>query len=644
MTRLALLRHRALWLVSSSALLPALAAPLPFAQSPAGTAPCAPASASAGKLDALSDARDRLGLTTRSDTATGVELVWSHLRDAQENLPQHGDDAPFRIRASRQGDIAHAMLWHVGAPTSHPSSSSYRNFARQHATRLPMLYGSANDGMLHGSSALDGQEKIAYVPRGMIGHLKDLSLPRHAHRSYADGPPFSGDVDWGSAQAPDWRTLLVGTLGAGGTGYFVLDITRPGGTPGPFSAHHAASLVVMDKTARAGDKDGDGPTANTAHAADIGHIFAAPVTEDRHPQKSTQIVRLNNGRWAVVMGNGYNSRNERPVLLLQYLDGDRSLHTLVAATIGENATSNGLSAPRLVDINGDGVPDVAYAGDLRGHLWKFDISAADPHLWGVAFGARPLYSAGQPITAAPAVKANDRGSPGLMVAFGTGRNLTEDDRLDRTSVHTLYAVRDSTRYQLEDGKVRIDTRAGAPQPVEAGQGRLIERTLSDTAIAGAGASAARTFWTMRQHSMEDAHTTRPLDQGWFMHLPVAGERLLAHLALHDGSNLLEVLSEVPASGSPCSPGSAPGSTLPRRYRTFLNIMDGARPRVQIIDANGDGAYDSAEDQGAARMTASPRESRLNSRSHDIRTGSDGIVDRLARLPEQPLRPSWRQLR
>ena len=34
---------------------------------------------------------------------------------------------------------------------------------------------------------------------------------------------------------------------------------------------------------------------------------------------------MNNGRWALVTGNGYNSADERAVLLIQYLDKGKEL-------------------------------------------------------------------------------------------------------------------------------------------------------------------------------------------------------------------------------------------------------------------------------------------------------------------------------
>ncbi|MET1114258.1 MAG: PilC/PilY family type IV pilus protein [Comamonas sp.] len=631
----------------------------------------------ADKLDALSDINTRLILTQRNDTSAGVEFRWANLslvQKAQFKLNVLDSDAlatnrvnflrgdrtleggtsakPFRSRSSRQGDIVNSALWYVGAPVSNHAFDNYRAFAGQYAARIPMVYVGGNDGMLHGFSALDGAEKIAYVPKGVMGNLSDLTLPAYTHRFYVDGSPFSGDVNWGTTATPDWRTLLIGTLGAGGRGYFVLDITRPGSTATTgatavatnFTAASAASLVVMDKTAAATD-------ITVGEAADIGHIFATPGTDDNNTQKSNQIVRLNNGRWAVVMGNGYNSLNERPVLLLQYLDGARELKTLVAASTGTNIVSNGLSAPRLVDIDGNGTPDVVYAGDLRGNLWKFDIGASDAALWNVAFSGRPLYTAiytagnassAQPITVAPIVKANDRGSVGLMVAFGTGRNITEGDRTD-VSVQSIYSLLDSTLYQAVSGSVAVDTTNGQPQPIGTGLSNLQQQTVSNTAIAGQGDSSARTFYTVSQNAV--AYSGSSARKGWYLHLPETGERLLSDLSFFDGSNILEVLTEVPGSGSSLSEESCSAPPFaPRRFRTFLNIMDGRKPSVQLMDTNGDQIYNITADQGTSRMTASVKESQVSSRDQEYRIGSDNVRDQFAKMPEQPLRPSWRQLR
>ena len=47
---------------------------------------------------------------------------------------------------------------------------------------------------------------------------------------------------------------------------------------------------------------------------------------------------------------------------------------------------NGLSTPTFVDIDADRIVDYAYAGDLYGNMWKFDLRSADPANWKVAYG------------------------------------------------------------------------------------------------------------------------------------------------------------------------------------------------------------------------------------------------------------------
>lgn len=97
------------------------------------------------------------------------------------------------------------------------------------------------------------------------------------------------------------------------------------------------------------------------------------------------------------MGNGYNSINERPVLLIQYLDGNKELQKISAVPVTNpknvEADQNGLSTPQFLDVNGDSIPDIVYAGDLRGNLWKFDISSNNASNWGVAFDGQPLFTA-----------------------------------------------------------------------------------------------------------------------------------------------------------------------------------------------------------------------------------------------------------
>lgn len=599
----------------------------------------------------------------------------------------------FRNRHTRLGDIVNSNVWYTGTPISNYAFKGYSKFTHDNKDRLPMIYVGANDGMLHGFSAKDGSEKLAYIPRGVLPNLTRLTWPAFDdnHRYFVDGSPMTGDVDLGTGDRvsanyePDWHTILVGTLGAGGKGYFVLNVTNPN----DFSESKAASLVVMDKTMHSNEAidcvtstPAVGETACTDHAdADIGHIFAIPTTEDRNPLHTNQIALLNNGRWAVIMGNGYNSKNGRPVLLIQYLDGDKELLSLpVTSTVASHEfhQDNGLSAPRLVDLNSDGRPDIVYAGDLHGNMWKFLIAAKDPDEWKVAFGGAPLFTARggaagspdirtlvQPITAAPAVRANNRTKVsstgkgqeavgGMMVAFGTGRNVTISDP-ENTDIQTLYSVLDNTRYTstydtvTKQSYVAVHT-GTAPMALGTGltdsrQTKLAQQKINtDTPFAGKEKSEGRDFWQLEKtDNLPSVDWSK--QYGWYLDFPETGERQLKPLSLYDSGNILSIYSQVPAKGSDkqneresCESSAVDQE---RQYLTMLNIMDGKYSSVQLMDMSGDGFYDLEADAYVVRTQVSDG-GNYGVQNEDGRYINNEL--KLNLMPEQSLRPSWRQLK
>ncbi len=627
-------------------------------------------------------------LSTAQKASIGVESTTSGaaVKDKGENILNfiRGDmtlqgkteDKPFRERESRQGDIVNSEIWYTG-----------------NASSLPMLYVGGNDGMLHGFSAKNGEEKIAYVPRGVIPDLKKLADTDYTHRYYVDGSPMAGEIKDGSTK----KTILIGTLGAGGKGYFVLNVTDPAS----FSEAGAASIVQTDRTRPNCDNSSAAKgtalcSTETDEEKDIGNITAQPTRNPNNMLEALQITRMNDGRPAVVMGNGYNSTNQRAVLLIQYLDGNKELVRIqtTTKTAGTGlAADNGLASPTLVDLNGDGTVDVVYAGDNLGNLWKFDLTSGTPSDWKAQWGTeKPLFTARgpksgsttrdqvQPITAPPIAEVNDRRMEvtvgtqkkeiaigGMMVAFGTGRNLTAEDR--RTdiaqNVQTLYSVLDNTRYRKQTNKPKLlEVHPGAGNCTSSPDTCVPVPEVVGTLGTSGSPLAKQTIATVEgdyatvNATEELKNTTWKNYKGWYLDLPGAGERLLRPMQFYDGSNILAVYSQSPAGTKSAASDNINESCVDTKvdtsagsqWRTLVNIMDGKRPTIQLVDINGDHTFSATDDKNVNRITITEGTPVLVTDKNNVRdyTGQkteDGkpVPVLGARMPELSVRPGWRQL-
>ncbi|MDY0014512.1 MAG: PilC/PilY family type IV pilus protein, partial [Rhodocyclaceae bacterium] len=405
---------------------------------------------------ALPAANSRAIITTKSSTGNGIPFRWpvnaasptsSELDVAQTtalgsaNVLNYlrGDDThegtgtgQYRPRpAGKLGDIVNSSPVYVAKPNlGYPDNfegAAYSAFRTAQVNRTPMVYAGANDGMLHAFKASDGTEKLAFVPKALYSRLTNLSAQAYAHRYYVDGSPTVADAYLGSA----WKTILVGGLNGGGQGIYALDVT----SPSSFSESNASTIVKWEFT--------------DANDADLGYTYSQPV-----------IGRLKNGKWAAIFGNGYNnteadgnaSTTGRAYLFIVDL-ADGSLLAKLDTKAGSATTPNGLASPAAVDMDGDNIVDYVYAGDLRGNLWKFDLTGNSAGSWKVAYGTtgspQPLYTAvdgggtAQPITVRPAVGLHPSQVNGLMVYFGTGKYIeTGDNVTTGAQTQTFYGIWD----------------------------------------------------------------------------------------------------------------------------------------------------------------------------------------------------------
>src|SRR6202035_2248915 len=156
---------------------------------------------------------------------------------------------------------------------------SYRQFVDSKRQRRAMLYVGANDGMLHGFDAIGGIEKTAFIPRAIFAHLPLLSDIDYVHRLFVDGQITAGDAYLGNSGSAAWKTILLGSTGAAAKSLFAIDISDP-----------EASMpdILWQKSAQ---DDGKG-----AADEDMGYLLGEALA-----------IRLRNGNWAALYGNGYQS-------------------------------------------------------------------------------------------------------------------------------------------------------------------------------------------------------------------------------------------------------------------------------------------------------------------------------------------------
>ena len=432
----------------------------------------------------------------------------------------------FRSRNSILGDLIHSKPLFVGAQPADYLFDDYQAFKSANAGRAARVFVGANDGMMHAFDAATGEEVWAYVPSMVIGNLSKLSVDPYAHEYFVDGGAAAGDANVGSAGSPDWRSVIVGGLGAGGKGLYALDVTDANAS----NENSAKNKILWEIT------------PSSSGFSDLGYTYGAPV-----------IARLNTGQWAAIVGNGYVNAGTGHAVLYIIDIGTGALIKALDTGSGTGASPNGLSSPIAVDINFDGKTDRIYAGDIDGNLWKFDVSGATAASWTAP--ASPLHATGKAIIGAPDVVGHPLS--GFLVSVATGRLFTAADAADSTVQNYAYGIWD-----------------GAPVANDT----LLEQTLTETNYATQRVLVSSGLPINWNDATDTA--TNPLNFGWRTALP-PGQRVIGTGFVRDARFHF-------TSVDPTSTVTPP--TRPPNGDNWLNELDyetgGARNKL-IFDLNAD---------------------------------------------------------
>ena len=480
-----------------------------------------------GSLDAAYKAL----MTTSSKNVmseANAQVVLNYVRGNQSLEGANG----LRDRGSNLlGPIVNAEPWVQRRPDAVISGDGYGTHFSTYSGRDNLLWAAANDGMVHAFDPLTGVEKFAYVPGVLANRLAEIPLQRGGPTgartqlngvnfvsgsaetkpegtvwAYVDSSPFTADVKVGS----NWKTYLFGTLGRGGRAVYALDVTDP-------STLTEGSAASIFKWQFSSDDD-----------PDLGYVSMGKVLRHANTNQAMPIVKMNNGKYALLLGNGHHSTSGKAALFILYMDGPNGAswtgrYTKIVADAGAN---NGLAMANWEDYGGDGTADVIYAGDLQGNMWKFDVSSADETKWGVAFKDggtnKPLYRAtyvnpttsavtGLPITTVPQLVY--RGQGGLTVNFGTGNAFEGVDFPKPALQQRFYGIWDRPGLG-ETGK----------RALPSGLATLKQRVYVRDATTG--------YITL--DSTSGANVDYTTQDGWYATLPASSEMVLSNPELSAG--------------------------------------------------------------------------------------------------------------
>ena len=315
-----------------------------------------------------------------------------------------------------------------------------------------------------------------YGINGQLSYIRTPTYNREQEENEFDskGNPVTKKI---KSAVRERESIVVGTMGQGGRGVFsmIANGRSPmNKTAVGFDANLSTLKYANPWESRNGELEKNdvpnklGYTINTARLGKT-QIDWATEDENRNPfvmpraYAKTGQIRMN-----AFVANGYptggktsgmrHNQEDAPTLYIYDAAGlnfrlgednaqkaQTNAGDLIKAISVPNFKQNDFSintlgSPAVVDIDFDGIIDVAYAGDYSGDLYRFDFRS-DVSQW----SATKIFtgSVDRPITASPAVYRipKERGEQ-YMVLFGTGSDVYKEDRQTTVPTQRLYGIRD----------------------------------------------------------------------------------------------------------------------------------------------------------------------------------------------------------
>ena len=466
------------------------------------------------------------------------------------------DDDPSTTTRKQMGDPLHSqpVLVTYGKVGNKPDS---------------VAFVGTNQGYLHAVDTITGKEVFSFVPKELLSNLDTFYKDeRRLTKLYG----LDGDLTtWiedknkdGAVSADDHAYLYVG-MRRGGNNYYALDVsdkTNP-------------KVLWTIKGGPNGDTD----------FASLGQSWSKPTL--------AKIMIGGEETKVLVFGGGYDP--------LQDNSNIRSPDTIGNSLFVVDATTGDLlwkaddtdydemmysfpSDPQVIDINGDGLADQMYIGDMGGQVWRFDVDGGATNTnsmlkGGViaslandsANGFRKFFY--QPDVA---LLKGDADTPDyLSISIGSGNRAHP---LDEVTDNRFYMIRQYSIFNAPEEYGMEDQSTGLFRPVT--EADLYNATANN--IASADPEIA-----------ENARIQLAESQGWRVHLTEPGEKVLSHsLTVNNGVNFTTYLPGAGNHADICSPSLGHS----RLYRVAVNNAtptDGTQDSQRYSNIPGTGIASSA---------------------------------------------------
>jgi type IV pilus assembly protein PilY1 len=291
-----------------------------------------------------------------------------------------------------------------------------------------------------------------------------------------------------------------------------------------------------------------------------------------HVLSDVQTGRTRSGDWVAIFGNGYDSASGSARLYVVNLLTGALIRNIQVDAGG----SNGLGAVTVVrDANQQIIG--AYAGDLKGRMWKFDLYDTASANWAVGLNGNALFNAGttKPITARPAVIANP--GVGNVIVFGTGKLLDEAD-LSSSSAQSAYGILDSVSFGSATTTLSAVTLTNLVQQTITTTTTVTKTFISSVDLAESTQTIS--YFTVSSNPVSYSATTR----GWYIDLPETGQRVIYPVEALVGRYVgVDSISPSNVSTAACSQGATGSGWL-----YFIDGLTGGGPSEAILDTNNDG--------------------------------------------------------